>query len=218
VSGEAPAAELRAAAEIMAGGSNVADEARRALTSLAGVAAAVRPTATTPLLSYSGPELELIAAQLRASADEATLFVDRRHATQAVVDALAAGLAALDQNHPAAAIESLNRANAPLALLNSWAQRPPLFRYWLQVSTDLIDATRGIATATLDDDAAAVQAAAARYAKAADAARGADNALAVTLSEEGSAVTATPLQRLAADADEIVDARSALATLLSPAS
>jgi hypothetical protein len=218
VSGEAPAPELTAAAEIMTGGSDVAEKARRALVNLAGVAAAVRPDATTPLLSYGGPELELVAAQLRASADAARLFVDRRHATQVVVDALAAGLAALDRNDPASAIASLERADAPLALLDQWTLRPPLFRYWLQVSTDLIDAARDIATATLDGDAAAVRAAAARYAKAAEAARGADNALAVTLSEEGSAVTATPLQRLAADADEIVQARSAVAVLLPTSS
>lgn len=218
VSGEAPASELTAAAEVLAGGSGEAEAAHRALADLAGVAAAVRPGTTTPLLTYGGPELELLAAQLRTSADAATLFVERRHGTQDVIDALAAGLAALDQDHPAAALDSLDRANAPLELLDQWAQRPPLFRYWQQVSVDLIDAARGIANATLLGDAEAVRAAAARYAKAAAAAMGADNALAVTLSEEGLAVTSTPLQRLAADAGEIADARSAIAPLLSPAS
>ena len=140
----------------------------------------------------------------------------RRHAAQAVIDALAAGLAALDANDPAAALASLAKADAPLALLGDWVERPPLFRYWMRISTDLVDAARGIASATLDGDAAAVKAAAERYAKAADAARGADNALAVTLSQEGSAVSEAPLQRLAIAADEVTDALSAVKALLSP--
>jgi hypothetical protein len=218
VSGEAPDSELLAAAAVLSGGSGEAEATRRALASLAGMALAVRPDAPAPLLAYGGPELELLAAQLRASADAATLFVERRQATRDVVNALAAGLAALDQNHPAAALESLDQADEPLDLLKRWAERPPLFRYWQQVSVDLIDAARGIADATLAGDAEAARAAAARYAKATAAAKGADNALAVTLSEEGSAVTSTPLQRLAADADAIVEARSAIAPLLAPAS
>ncbi|MGZ6372076.1 MAG: hypothetical protein ACXWL8_01630, partial [Candidatus Limnocylindria bacterium] len=214
----APAPELTAAADVLSSGAGEADAARRALVVLAGIAAAVRPGANVPALSYGGADLELTAGQLRASAAAATLFVERRHAAQAVVDALAAGLAALDKNDPAAALDSLAKADAPLALLGDWAERPPLFRYWMMISADLIEAARGIARATLDDDPAAVKAAAERYAKAADAANGADNALAVTLSQEGSAVSETPLRRLAAAADEVADARSAVNALLPPPS
>jgi hypothetical protein len=218
MSGEAPAPELTSAADILASGADNADAARRALVALGGFAAAIRPDATVPVLSYGGPDLELIAAQMRSSADAATLFVERRHATQAVVEALAAGLAALDRNDPAAALDSLDAADDPLALLDDWNDRPPLLGYWIRISRDLLDAAGEIATATLNDDPAAVKAAANRYARAADAARGADNALAVSLSEAGSAVSATPLQRLAAVAGEAVEARSALAAVLLPAS
>ena len=214
VSGEAPAPELTSAADLLAGSSDEADAARRALVALEGVAASVEPRAHVPLLSYGGTELELIAAQLRTSAEAATLFVDRRHATQAVVEALAAALAALERGDPAAALTSLDQADAPLALLQDWENRPPLLRYWMGVSDDLIGAARDIATATLDDDPASIAAAGRRYAEAAERARGADNALALTLSEEGSGVSGTPLRRLAALADEASDARAGLAPLL----
>jgi hypothetical protein len=215
VSGDSrPEPELTAAADRLAGSSDDADAARRALRALAGVAAAVDPRVGVPSLSYGAPDLQLIAAQLRASAAAATTFVERRRAAQAVVDDLAAALAALEHDLPGLAVVSLDEADAPLALLSAWEERPPLFRYWMTVSADLIGAARDIANATLAHDEAALVAAGRRYAKAAEAARGADNALAVTLSEEGSGVSAVPLRRLAAAADEASDARAALVPLL----
>ena len=218
VGGEEPAPQLTAAADVLAGASDEADAARRALVVLDGIGAAVQPDATVPSLTYGGADLGQLAAQLRSAADASTLFVERRHATRAVVDALAAALGALDRNDPTAALDELRAADAPLALLGQWTQRPPLLRYWMMISAELLDAAGDIARATLADDPAAVKAAAARYAEAADAALGADNALAVTLSEEGAAVTVVPLQRLAAMADEATEARSALSPALQPAS
>jgi len=136
--------------------------------------------------------------------------VERRHATQAVVDALAAALAALERDDPSAALASLAKADAPMALLGAWERPPPLLRYWMTISTDLLGAAGDIARATLAEDPVAQKAAAERYARAAEAARGADNALALALSEEGAAVSATPLRRLAAVADEVDEARAAL--------
>lgn len=217
-SGEAPAPELTSAAEILAGASDEAEAARRGLQVLDGVAAAIDPLATIPALSYGGSELELIAAQLQSSAATATLFVERRHATQAVVDALATALAALERDDPSAGLDSLSQADAPLALLEGWKEQPPLLRYWMMVSADLIAAAGDIARATLADDPAAVKAAGERYARAAEAARGADNALALTLSEEGAAISATPLRRLAAVADEADDARAAITLMRQRAS
>ena len=181
---------------------------------LAGVIAAIDPGMTVPALSYGGADLAQMAAQLRSGAVAATLFVDRRHATEEVVDALAAALAALDRDDPTAALTALGRADAPLSLLDDWEEQPPLFRYWMTVSRDLIEAAGDIASATLAGDEAAVRAAGIRYAEAADRARGADNALAVALSEEGSAISATPLRRLAAAAGEVDDVRSAIQPLL----
>ena len=216
VSGEAPAPELTSAADLLAGASDEADAARRGLLALGGVAAAIRPAVMVPSLSYGGTDLELIAAQLRSSAPAATLFVERRHATQAVVDALAAALAALERSDPSAALDSLATADAPFSLLDAWVERPPLLRYWMMISSDLLDAAGDIARATLSDDAAALKAAGERYARAAEAARGADNALALSLSEAGAAISATPLRRLAAVADEVDEARSELPNVLQP--
>ena len=218
ITGEAPAPELILGAEQLAGAANDATAARRALILLTGMAAAIRPGAAVPALSYGGPDLEQISAQLRSGAEAATTFVERRHATEAVVDALAAALAALEQDDPTAALAALEEADAPLGVLDDWEDRPPLLRYWMTTSRDLIAAAGDIARATLANDPAAAEAAGERYAKAAETARGADNALAFTLSEEGSAISGTPLRRLAAVADEVADARSELEPLLQPAS
>jgi hypothetical protein len=217
LSGEAPAAELTRAADLLAGAGGDADAARRALIALAGVSAAIHPGMTVPALSYGGADLAQLAAQVRSGADAATLFVQRRHATEAVVDALAVALAALDRDDPTAALTALDQAGAPLSLLDDWEEQPPLFRYWMTVSRNLIEAAGDIASATLAGDEAAARAAGERYAEAADRARGADNALAVALSEEGSAISATPLRRLAAAADELDDARSWIQPLLQSA-
>ncbi|MDQ2853926.1 MAG: hypothetical protein M3R32_03610 [Chloroflexota bacterium] len=213
-----PAPELTVSADALAKGAGSADAVRRALLALAGTAASVAPGRETPTLSYSGPDLLLISSQLRSSADAATVFVARRHATTAIVSALAEAAAALDGNQPAAAIAALDRAKVPLALLNEWQDQPPLFRYWMTIIGDLLDAARGIATAAIKGDRSEVEAAAKRYATAAAVARGADNALAVTLSEGGAAVSDVPLRRLAALAQEATDTRAALAPLLRPGS
>jgi hypothetical protein len=214
----APAPELESAADSLVAGADTADAARRAMAALAGTAAAVAPGTQVTVFSYSGPDLLLMATALRTSADASTLFVERRQATVAIVEALGDAVSALERNLPAEAVASLDRATAPLALLDAWEERPPLFRYWMQVTRDLLDAARGIATATIAGDPVAVQVAAAQYARAGDAARGADNALAVTISEEGSAVTGASLRRLAAAAGTAADGRAAVQALMHPGS
>jgi len=205
-----PAIELLAAARGLEADAATGDAARRALDALAGTAASVDPGPSVPALSYSSPELLEIAAQLRATATAATIFVERRNATVAVVEALGAGVAALDASQPDLALDHLDVAVAPLAMLEAWEDGPPLLRYWMTIIGRLLDAARGIAEATIDGDSAAVAAAAVRYREAGALAGGADNALAVSLAEAGAAVSATPLQRLAALAGEAADIRAAL--------
>ncbi len=208
-----PALELTLAAETLTAGADAADGVRHALAALVGTAASVAPGREVPTLAYGGPELLLIAAQLNASAPAATLFVERRHATEAVVSALADAAAALERDQPSEALRSLDAAVVPLALLQDWHDRPPLLGYWMTIVGSLLDAARGIATATIAGNPAAVEAAAARYAAASKTARGADNALAVSIAEEGSAVTSIPLRRLAKAAGEAFGLRSALQKL-----
>lgn len=219
VAGESPPApELVGAADRLVAGAGTADVARRALLVVAGTAAAVAPDRLAVSLSYTGADLLVVAAQLRAGAEAATAFVERRHATEAIVRSLGEAAAALDGDDPAAALRALDTASEPLALIDAWHDRPPLLGYWMTIVGDLLDAARGIATATIDGDAEAVAAAAARYAKAAQTARGADNALALSLSEEGSAVSGTALRRLAVAAGEAADAGVGLQQFLHPAS
>ncbi|MEO8251372.1 MAG: hypothetical protein ABI578_02735 [Chloroflexota bacterium] len=215
VAGDAdPAAELILAAERLAADSTTADAARRSLAALAGTTAAIAPGTAVPALDYNTPGLLVIATQLRASAEAATVFVARRHATETIIGALGRALAALDRDLPASALEGLDTATAPMQLLEAWEGRPQLMQYWMTTSGRLLEAARGIATATLAGDPANVKAAAARYAEAAKLAQGADNALAVSLSEEGAAVSGTPLRRLAVAASEAKDLRAALQPLV----
>jgi hypothetical protein len=213
-----PAPELQAAADALGKGSETADAAHRAVAALAGMASAIAPDRPVPALPYGSPDLLAMAAGLRTSADAAALFVERRHATETIVGALADAVSALDRDLPAAAVVSLDGATAPLALLDDWVERPPLLGYWMKVIHQLVDAARGIATATLQGDPVAQKAAAERYGKAAEAARGADNALAVSLAEEGGAVSVVQLQRLAAAASAVSDARVTAQLLAASAS
>jgi hypothetical protein len=219
VAGDAsPAPELISAADRLVAAASAADAVRRSLAEMAGTAASIDPRTEVPALGYDSPELQLIAVQLRDTADAAAVFVERRHATEEIVRALGDALAALDRDEPSAALDSLDQARAPMSLLEAWEERPALLRYWMTITGDLIDAAGQIANATLDGDPSAVAAAAARYAQAATAARGADNALALSLSEGGSAVTGTPLRRLATAAGEAADLHIALQPLVHPAS
>lgn len=211
-----PAPELAAAAHALESGAGTADGAHRAVEQLVAVAACIAPGQQVRALSLTGPDLLLMASGLHSSADAATLFVERRDATEAIVGALGDALEALKEDLPATALVSLDRTTAPFALLRSWADRPRLLDYWMQVTGELIDAARDIAEATIARDPVAQKAAGERYAKAGEAARGADNALAVTLSEEGAAVSVIQLQRLAAAAATVDEERGALRPLTVP--
>jgi hypothetical protein len=210
----APAPELTRAADRLVAVSGEADAVRRSLTAVSGTAAAVEPRSVVPALGYDTSELLLTASQLRDSAEASALFVERRHATEAIVQALSNALAALKANHPGQAFSDLLDARAPMTLLGAWTNRPPLMQYWMTTVSDLLEATRQIALATLDGDKAAVAAAAARYAAASKAARGADNALSVSLAEEGAAVSGGPLRRLAAAVGQAADLHAALQPLM----
>lgn len=214
----APAPELEAAASALTKGTVTADTADHAVAALAGLGAAIAPDRPVAPFTLTGPDLALVAAALRSSADAATLFVERRRASVTIVEALGDAVSALDHDLPADAIARLDATKDPLELLGAWVERPPLLSYWMQVIGEFIDATRGIAVATIERDPVAQRAAAARYAKAADAARGADNALAVSLAEEGAAVSGALLERLAAAASAVADERAAIAPLTAPGS
>jgi len=209
-----PAPPLIAAADRLDGGMQIADAAQSAVGILRGTAAAVDPGLSLPPYGVNRSALVSIGRQLRAAAEAASSFVERRHATDAVLAALSDAVAALDRDQPQAALDSLARATAPLQLVRDWPIPPITLALWLTTATDLLDAVHAMASAALAGDPAAAQAAAAEYAKAADAARRADVSLALALSEGGAAVTATPLRRLADGLADLSALREAVAALL----
>jgi hypothetical protein len=211
-----PAPPLNAAADRLDGGLQVAHDAELAITILRGTAAAVDPGLELPPSSMNRAALSSIAGQLRAAADAATSFVARRHATDAVLGDLGDALAALDRDQPQAALDSLARAAAPLELVRTWPSPPITLALWLTTTDALLAAVREMADASIADDPAAAEKAAADYAKAAEAARGADVSLALALSEGGAAVTAIPLRRLADGLADITALQESIGPLAGP--
>ena len=208
-----PAPSLTAAAERLGAGTGIADQAQSANGLLVGIAAAIEPAATLPRLSLNREALASIAEQLRAAADAATAFVERRHATDRVLQALAGVLAALKQDDPRSALGLVASTDASLGLIRAWPSPPVTLALWLTTTTELLAAVRAVAAATLAGDTIAERDAAARYEEAAKAARGADVSLALALSEGGAAVTATPLRRLTDGLAELATLREAIAPL-----
>jgi hypothetical protein len=100
-------------------------------------------------------------------------------------------------------------------MLAAWEPRPVTLPLWLRTTRQLIGAADDIARAAAEGDADAARRAARRYAAAAEDAHRADVSLALTLSEAGAGLTATPLRRLADQLAAIEDAEAAVAGLRS---
>jgi len=208
-----PGPPLEAAAARLEQGTDAVDAAQRARDSVAGVVQAVGPTLGVPELAADRAAVLGIATQLRAAAGAATVFVGRRHASEAVLQALSDAIAALARDDPRAALDKVDQARSALDPLTNWSQPPGALVVWLQTTNELIDATAAIAAATVVHDARALAEARARYAEASQAARQADAALAIALAEGGAAATDVPLRRLAELLASVAEVRAALAPL-----
>jgi hypothetical protein len=213
-SGDEPAAPaLEEAAATLESATEEASTAAAAIETLAGVAAAARPGTDVP--SVAGPaELRGIAGQLRDAAEAAGPFLDRRLAAARTLEHLESALAALDANDPSAALIALDQARSERSRLADWDPPPVTLPLWLRTSRRLIDAAEAIARAVLEGDAEAAERAGRRYAAAAEDARRADVSLALTLSETGDGLTATPLRRLATALADLERSRSVVASLM----
>jgi hypothetical protein len=215
VAGETePQPQLEEAAVLMEAAEPEARAALRALDRLRGTAAAVSPGAVIPALAAPG-ELAGIAEQLRDAATAAGPFLERRLAAERTLERMADALAALRADDLATADRALDDARRARAVLAAWEPRPVTLPLWLQTTRQLIAAASDIARAAATGDPAAARAAARRYAAAAEEAHRADVSLALTLSETGSGLTATPLRRLADQLAALEDARVAVASLRS---
>jgi hypothetical protein len=210
---EPPQPFLEQAAALLTEAGEQADEAVAALRRLEGTAASVRPGLDVPHVLGAG-DLSSIAAQLNDAAAEAVPFLERRHAAEDTLERLEAALAALRENEVDRARVALDQARASRATLARWEPEPVTLPLWLSTTRRLIRAADGIAAAAQAGDEQAARAAARRYAAAAEEAHRADVSLALTLSETGSGLTATPMRRLADGLAASARARAAVASLL----
>jgi hypothetical protein len=191
---QSPRPDLEQAASMVAGASDEATAAVAAASRVAGTLAAVAPEQGPLPAGPSSALLPGISAQLVAAGRAAVTFVERRHATEATLDALSDALASLDDDDPQGALRQLAAAEQQLEALRDW-ERPP--------------------TASLAGDAGAVRRAARRYARAADEAHRADTALAIAIAESGSSLAATPMQLLADALEAATEQRQALDRILA---
>ncbi|HEX6127476.1 MAG TPA: hypothetical protein VF071_00485 [Candidatus Limnocylindria bacterium] len=212
-----PASSLTEAARLLDAAAPESAAAVAAMDRLRGTAAATRAGISIPIVPEPG-QLASIADQLRDSAGAVDPFVERRRAAQRTLQRLGSALAALEDNDPAAALAPLEEAREARAVLADWEPAPVTLDLWLETTDRMIVAADAIAEATLAGDAEGVREAAADYAAAAEEARRADVSLGLSLSEAGSALTATPMRRLADALAEVERARAVVASLLQTGS
>jgi hypothetical protein len=212
----APGPPLRHAAAALGAGMPHAENATRAVAALSGAMIAIEP-GLPPIPVPPGPdELASIAAQLRETAAAAGPFVRRRLTAEGTLEALGTALAALDHDHPAAALRGLRDARHRRAVLARWDPAPPTLSFWLNTVGKLIGAAERIADATIAGDASAARRAVADYRRASAEAQRADFALAIAIGEAGAALAQAALERLARAVGTTTDASAAVASVLHP--
>ncbi len=208
-----PGPHLSAAADALAGGDALAARARAALGLIAGQLAILEPGVGPPALAVGPGAVGSAAAQLRDTVDAANAFADLRHATQTTLRDLGTALAALGRSDPAGALAALDLADQSLAAVKAWPGQLDTLPIWIDTTGRLLSASRRIAVATRDDDAAALNAAGDDYQAAAADAHKADLALSIAFAEGGSGVTQAALQALADLRVAVADTRAQLDAL-----
>jgi len=213
-----PGDRIGAAADLIAGAEDAVLPARRAVAALSGARTAWRSeTASLPAPIEVG-ELGSIGAQLRAAADVADEFVDIRLRSEGLPGILDGALRALERGDVAEAELRAAEARADHAAVAAWDTDLPTLPVWLGTTDAMIRAVEEILAATREGDPDAASAAAEAFASLREEGATADRALRIALGEGGSALTATPLQRLALALGRIEDARAAAVAAIDEAS
>jgi hypothetical protein len=210
-----PAPRLAVAGDLIAGAERGVPPARRAVAALSAARIARNPTAAPVPEPIPVGELGSIGAQLRAAGDAADAFVEVRTRALGVPGLLEQALGALEDGSVDAAAELTERARADHVAVDAWETDLPTLPMWLETTDAMIDAVQEIVDATRRGDAPAAAVAADTVAALAEEAGTADRALRIALSEGGSALTAAPLERLAAALRAIESSRAAAARLLA---
>ena len=204
---------LLEAGDTLADAESAATDVRRAVASLNGARDALQPeTASLPDPIATG-ELSSIGAQLAAAAPAADAFLDLRRRGGGLPALLDDAFAALERGDPDAAADAVAAARSDLDLVSAWAAAPTSLPVWTETTDAMISAVEDIISATREGDAAAAMAAADAFSVLAQDAAAADRSLRIALAEGGSALTAAPLERLAAALGGIEGARLTTAAM-----
>jgi hypothetical protein len=219
VSGDGPPADrIVAAADLIALAEDAVVPARRAVASLSGARIAWRAEADPLPAPIEIGELSSIGAQLRAAGPAGDAFVEIRLRSDGLPAILEDALRALDRRDVAEAERLAARARSDYEAVAAWDTDLPTLPVWLDTTDAMIRAVEEILAAVHDGDPAAASVAAQAFASLREEGATADRALRIALGEGGSALTATPLQRLAAALGRIEDARAAVEAAIDEAS
>jgi len=203
---EAAAAGFESAATPLA-------EANASLDLLAWTLRAFDAEPTSPDVGIEPADMAAIGAQWRAAAPPCATLAGLRLEAEATLEALDDGLAALDADDPAAALDAIGLAVVHVDQVREFTDSLDTLGFWVDTVDALIGAARDIALAAQAGDPAALAEAQAAYdAAAADAGR-ADQALSIALGEAGAAATAPASTSSAEALRAVIAARDQLAGL-----
>jgi len=195
---EAPGPVFLRAADAVSGAVEAAADAEDARARLEGARSSLAPGAA-PLPPAPDPnQLASLGAQLAATAAPADAFAAMRGSAESVTPTLDDALTALEAGDHDEAERLTAAAQAAVDAVSGPAVEGAVIEIWRETVGEMIGAMERLLIAARAGDAAAAEAAAADLAALAEEAPAADRALRIALGEAGSAVSATPLSRLAA--------------------
>ena len=193
-----PGPMLDRAADTVLGARDAAVDAGAARAQLDGARISLAP-GDAPLPPAPDPaEVTSLATQLAATAAAAETFVAIRWGAESVTPTLEDALTALEAGDIDEAEGLTAAARAAFDAVTEQAIGGATVAVWRGTVDAMIDAMERLLIAAREDDASAAEAAADELAALAEEAPAADRALRIALGEAGSAVSATPLSRLAA--------------------
>jgi len=208
-----PTAALDAAGAGFGAAATPLADAQASLVLLGWTLRAIDPLATLPGLGIEPADMAAIETQWRAAAPPCAILAGVRRQAEATLEALADGLAALDDDDPAAALEAFDAAVTHLDQAREFTDSLSTLGFWVDTVDALIAAARDIALAAqAGDPAALAQAQAAYEAAAADAGR-ADQALVIALGEAAAQATGPASASSAEALRAVIAARDQLAGL-----
>ena len=208
----APGPMFQGAADALSGAVDAAAHAEDVRARLDGARSALAPGAA-PLPAAPDPnELSSLAAQLAATAGAADAFAAMRGSAESVTPTLEDALSALEAGNFDEAERLTGVANSASDAVSGPALEGAVIDIWRETVNEMIGAMERLLIAARAGDATAAEAAADELAALAAEAPAADRALRIALGEAGSAVSATPLSRLAALLDATDRLLAAVAT------